>query len=244
MPRQCGGGTNAIITEIENTPSEKKRAYTERLRHHYSRAPEDECNVDKQTLSEKWRSINQNPQEEEHQWITIYHRTTGMPLLYVEGATLAGVDLEGANLIDADLRSRFEYILLHFPKILAPVIITFLPSHLPKLLQNILVIMALGYIASLLGGSKHSYLTQVDLRGANLRNALLIGADLRCADLRGADLRGTNLFSAQLWGTYLKGCIFDETTTWPAGFRPPRRKRVMPAVTPEADGELTPVGMQ
>ena len=97
-------------------------------------------------------------------------------------------------------------------------------------------------------------LVALDLRGKDLRGANLRGADLTEADLRGADLQdadlttafltgaqldGANLTGAVLAGSYLlcvnfgdavldgadlSGAVWDQATTWPPGFRPPRPK--------------------
>lgn len=89
-------------------------------------------------------------------------------------------------------------------------------------------------------------LTVADLVGANLKGAKFISADLRganfnSADLTGANLAGANLFDAILYRANLadanltfanlrgadleeanlEGAIWDATTTWPGGFKPP-----------------------
>jgi uncharacterized protein YjbI with pentapeptide repeats len=66
-----------------------------------------------------------------------------------------------------------------------------------------------------------------DLRGANLNGAYLTGAELVGADLRGATLRdayllATNLDRARLEEADLSGIIYDQATTWPVGYQPPR----------------------
>ena len=87
------------------------------------------------------------------------------------------------------------------------------------------------------GASFHrADLTEADLRGANLQRADLHGARLTGARLGGADLTGANLDSATLIGAELAGAaiaditmrhaIFDQATTWPIGFHPPRPEGV------------------
>jgi len=115
----------------------------------------------------------------------------------IRAELLAGRDFSGRNfdrarLVDLDLRDK------HFP-----------------------------------GASLHrADLTEADLRGADLRDANLSGAYLTGARLRGADLSGANLDGAYLIATELDGAsiggasmnhiIFDQATTWPLGYRPPR----------------------
>ena len=102
------------------------------------------------------------------------------------------------------------------------------------------VIAVLGR-GSVLGSAAWSELERVDLRGADLAglhiprlclaHSNLEGADLRGADLTGAtladanfrhtDLRGANLTDADLAGADFAGARTDDTTVWPAGFRPP-----------------------
>jgi uncharacterized protein YjbI with pentapeptide repeats len=75
-------------------------------------------------------------------------------------------------------------------------------------------------------------LTEADLRGARLLNANLHGASLTGAQLEGADLTGarlddayllaTNFGYAVLDGASLEGVVWDQSTTWPPGFNPPR----------------------
>ena len=60
-----------------------------------------------------------------------------------------------------------------------------------------------------------------DLSMANLRGAILRGANLRGANLHGADLIGADLRSADLAGATLDNVVYDRTTRWPGGFRPP-----------------------
>jgi len=64
------------------------------------------------------------------------------------------------------------------------------------------------------------------LRDADLRRARLVGADLREtifmeATLKKADLSKTNMRGANLTGADLKDILYDRSTTWPNGFRPP-----------------------
>jgi hypothetical protein len=63
-------------------------------------------------------------------------------------------------------------------------------------------------------------LTYTVLDGADLRDAMLPEADLVVADLSGADLRGANLSDVKLDAT-LYEALYDEDTTWPAGFAAP-----------------------
>ena len=75
-------------------------------------------------------------------------------------------------------------------------------------------------------------LTESDLRGcklgrANLHGAYLTGAQLDGADLERARLDGTYLLmtdfgNARLVGTTFAGAVWDQGTTWPAGFTPPK----------------------
>lgn len=75
-------------------------------------------------------------------------------------------------------------------------------------------------------------LTEADLRGANmcgadLTGAFLTGARLRATDLRGAVLDGAYMIATEADGALLEGAslkkvVFDQATTWPFGFTPPR----------------------
>ena len=111
-----------------------------------------------------------------------------------------------------------------------------------------------------------------DLRGANLEWADLTEADLRDARLCGANLHGAYLTGAQLDGADLSGALLDDTyllttnfghavlngatfehaiwdqgTTWPPGFVPPRAdignwrgRRQNDLNVPKADPMLLP----
>lgn len=57
-----------------------------------------------------------------------------------------------------------------------------------------------------------------NLSGANLTNTYLPRSNFSGADLTGADLTGADLSKA-----VFTDVIFDETTTWPAGFSPPEQ---------------------
>lgn len=59
------------------------------------------------------------------------------------------------------------------------------------------------------------------LRRADLRDATVVEADVREADLREADLRGTDFTDSAMDGADLRGALWDESTKWPAGLRPP-----------------------
>lgn len=73
-------------------------------------------------------------------------------------------------------------------------------------------------------------LSGIDLSGCDLSGATLIRADLSHsnlskanlseANLRAADLKGADLSGAQLRDTNLKDARFDESTRWPADFKP------------------------
>jgi uncharacterized protein YjbI with pentapeptide repeats len=75
-------------------------------------------------------------------------------------------------------------------------------------------------------------LTEADLRYARLRAANLHGAYLTGAQLDGADLSdarlddtyllATDFGNATLQRATLVGAIWDQSTTWPPGFDPPR----------------------
>jgi Pentapeptide repeats (8 copies) len=67
---------------------------------------------------------------------------------------------------------------------------------------------------------RQANLQRARLTGANLHHAYLQDADLRGADLSRADLHGANFQGAQLEGADLTGARFDDTTVWPAGFKP------------------------
>lgn len=70
-------------------------------------------------------------------------------------------------------------------------------------------------------------LVNTDLSGGNLfsadlHDANLTGANLTGATLTGADLTGATLTGAQLQDVDLDDVRYNDTTTWPAGFDPPR----------------------
>lgn len=155
--------------------------------------------------------------------IVIRHRNTGLPLRSVALGTLIGADLEGADLMSADLHGSIYGVLLFILPMLPPMLFALPQIHLPKIVKDILISAAVVVLMNRLVKCEVPPLG-FDLHDANLRNALLIGADLRGAILDRADLRGANLFAAQIRGTSFKRVLFDETTIWPAGFRPPRRK--------------------
>ena len=95
-----------------------------------------------------------------------------------------------------------------------------------------------------------AHLTGAKLGGATLSDALLRGTDLSGADLRGADLTradldgaillGADLTSAELADASLRGVIADNTTTWPAGFTPPKAEVTREGGTIQACGPSTP----
>ena len=82
-------------------------------------------------------------------------------------------------------------------------------------------------------------LTDVNLSGANLRGAFLARTNLNDADLRGAKLAGAKLIDAKLIGADLSNAslgnipyeadlsniLYDSTTTWPDGFTPPPSRK-------------------
>jgi uncharacterized protein YjbI with pentapeptide repeats len=59
-----------------------------------------------------------------------------------------------------------------------------------------------------------------DLTGSKLNDATLDSADLTNAKLSAADLRGASFKDATLTGTDLATALYDDATTWPAGFDP------------------------
>jgi hypothetical protein len=61
-------------------------------------------------------------------------------------------------------------------------------------------------------------LREANLREANLREANLFGADLLGADLVGADLREADLLGADLREANLFGALANGSTRWPVGF--------------------------
>ena len=63
-------------------------------------------------------------------------------------------------------------------------------------------------------------LSEADLRGADLRDAILRGANLGGADLSDADLRGADLYYAEMDGVAVRGARFSNKTRWPYGFNP------------------------
>ena len=89
-------------------------------------------------------------------------------------------------------------------------------------------------------------LSQARLAGASLVRANLEGAKLNEADLQGAFLEGANLRGADLTGARLGNAsgletvIYDEGTTWPAGFTPPGGTFVA-TETPTATATDTPI---
>ncbi|WP_280437795.1 pentapeptide repeat-containing protein [Nocardia carnea] len=75
---------------------------------------------------------------------------------------------------------------------------------------------------------ENANLTSTILDGANLTEAVLTRADLTGVNLQdvnltGAFLDGANLPRATLTGANLTGIEYDDSTTWPEGFIPPRR---------------------
>ena len=58
--------------------------------------------------------------------------------------------------------------------------------------------------------------------GRDLRDANFSSQDLSRMNLRGKDFGGTNFTGANLYGANLRGVIWDETTIWPKGFKPPQ----------------------
>jgi hypothetical protein len=110
-----------------------------------------------------------------------------------------------------------------------------------------------------LNGANLEYadLTEADLGGADLRDANLHGAYLIGARFGGADLRGANLVEAyalatefedaELEGADLTGVVYDQSTTWPQGIRPPRddvgmRHGRRPAAAEAAVEDIVEVG--
>ena len=60
------------------------------------------------------------------------------------------------------------------------------------------------------------------------------------ADLDGAILLRADLTDAELCDVSLRGVIADNTTTWPAGFTPPRHGLMPPQPGPETRGRHDP----
>jgi uncharacterized protein YjbI with pentapeptide repeats len=65
-------------------------------------------------------------------------------------------------------------------------------------------------------------LCRANLHGAYLTGAQLIGANLTDARLDDSYLLATNFGSAVLDRASLVGAIWDQGTTWPPGFTPPK----------------------
>ena len=61
---------------------------------------------------------------------------------------------------------------------------------------------------------------RANLQSAYLTGAQMINADLSGANLRGAYLLATNFSGADLDGIDISDAIWDQATTWPAGFDP------------------------
>ena len=80
-------------------------------------------------------------------------------------------------------------------------------------------------------------LSEADLRGAKLGGANLHGAHLTGAQLDRADLRHARLDDAHLLmtdfghadadGMTVSGALWDQGTTWPPGFEPPKSTATM-----------------
>lgn len=66
-----------------------------------------------------------------------------------------------------------------------------------------------------------------DLRGAKFDAADLTGADLSEAKLEGASFKGANLSAVNFDLADLKGALYDQGTTWPAGFYAPPDQTVI-----------------
>jgi Pentapeptide repeats (8 copies) len=74
----------------------------------------------------------------------------------------------------------------------------------------------------------YAKLAYADLSGADLSGAILAYADLSRADLSGdANLSGANLSDAKLGGAIIGIVRWDDSTTWPDGFSPPPKVRLL-----------------
>jgi uncharacterized protein YjbI with pentapeptide repeats len=112
------------------------------------------------------------------------------------GADLVGADLTGAILTGADFTGAT----------MAGADLTFARLQYARFVD-----------ADLSGAT----LARTDLSSADMRGADLSRADLSHSYAAAADLRGADLTGAVLDGTRLLGIVWDERTSWPAGFIPP-----------------------
>jgi uncharacterized protein YjbI with pentapeptide repeats len=79
---------------------------------------------------------------------------------------------------------------------------------------------------------RETVLQRARFNGADLRGAVFDGADLTEADfsearLEGASFKGANLTAVNFDLADLKGAIYDQGTTWPAGFYAPPDRTVL-----------------
>jgi len=68
---------------------------------------------------------------------------------------------------------------------------------------------------------RFSNLAGSELEGAKLAQSNLGGSILYRANFRGSDLRGAVLYECDISRAIFSGCIWDRTTKWPDGFKPP-----------------------
>jgi len=126
--------------------------------------------------------------------------------LELRGANFVEADLGGANLTGTDLRGYPGT-----PEAPGP------PGQPP--------IPAIPGARALLQGVNlcHADLTGAILQGSYLVNANLTGTDLTSTGLQGAALNGSDLSGATMPSdaSFVEGVYYDDNTIWPEGFQPP-----------------------
>jgi uncharacterized protein YjbI with pentapeptide repeats len=132
------------------------------------------------------------------------------------GANLAGTDLSGAYMQFAQLAeaSMSQSDLSHAALDRAD--LRGIDFHLTNLTQASMAEADLrdATLSSLQGAPSN-------FMGADLRNAYL-GFDFRRVEMHGAKLSGADLTNSLLRPSNLSSACYDNTTTWPKGFEPPK----------------------
>jgi uncharacterized protein YjbI with pentapeptide repeats/Tol biopolymer transport system component len=132
------------------------------------------------------------------------------------GRNLAGADLSQAGLIRANFQkanligANLDETCLNSADLSSAILVG---AGLRRANLSVALLVEADLSQAKLGGAS--------LVGANLQEANLNDADLQGAFLDGADLRGADLTGARLGNANgLDTVIYDEGTTWPAGFTP------------------------
>lgn len=172
--------------------------------------------------------------------------TEGPGVIFLSGADLSGVNLEGAVLIEAhlagsDLRgAQMDAAHLEWARLgeayleRASLQHTFLvAAHLAGAQLAEANMQGTHLLGANLSGANlanahleeaqmqwASFLT-ANLSGAHLIGANMVGSELQSANLAGANLCGANLEDAHLAWVRLRGARYNEQTRWPENFDPP-----------------------